>query len=527
VTDVMRPRLSAALLAGRAAAVLSRRLGRGGGTVIAGHLVPRIAPGALRDVTRALAHGSIVVSGTNGKTTTTRLLSHILRGAGLRPIHNRAGANLLSGLFAAVAQATDWQGRPVGDIGLFEVDEATIPAALQHIQPRVLVLHNIFRDQLDRYGEVHFVANLWRQAIAQLPPTSTVLVNADDPLVAGLAWFGSPAPDSSRQSVAQADENGSPERNPSRESVGRIEELATGVENEPRSSNTSMSSTRAEESARGGTRILSYGIADTVVGEALLPHAADARLCPRCGAALRYQLVFYGHLGHYTCSRCDFARPNPTVEATTVELLGDDGSNLTITTPEGVIRARLHLPGLYNVYNALAAVAVCSGIGVRREIIIRGLDTFTAAFGRLERIQVEDRQLFLALVKNPVGFTEVLRTVLGQPGRRTLLIAINDLFADGTDVSWLWDVEFERLEERANVVVCSGLRAEDMAVRLKYAGVEPERIRIETDLRRALELALAAAEPNETVYALPTYTAMLALREILRQTGYVRGFWED
>jgi lipid II isoglutaminyl synthase (glutamine-hydrolysing) len=484
VTDVMRPRLSAALLAGRAAAVLSRRLGRGGGTVIAGHLVPRIAPGALRDVTRALVHGSIVVSGTNGKTTTTRLLSHILSGAGLRPIHNRAGANLLSGLFTAVAQATDWQGRPVGDIGLFEVDEATIPAALQHIQPRVLVLHNIFRDQLDRYGEVHFVANLWRQAIAQLPPTSTVLVNADDPLIAGLSVAALPDSSSRADSISN-------------------------------------------EEIRPRSQAMSYGIADTSVGELTLPHAADARLCPRCGAALRYQLVFYGHLGHYTCSRCDFARPKPTVEATTVELLGDDGSNLTITTPEGVIRARLHLPGLYNVYNALAAVAVCSGIGVRRETIVRGLDTFTAAFGRLERIQVEDRQLFLALVKNPVGFTEVLRTVLGQPGRRTLLIAINDLFADGTDVSWLWDVEFERLEERANVVVCSGLRAEDMAVRLKYAGVEPERIRIETDLRRALELALAAAEPNETVYALPTYTAMLALREILRQTGYVRGFWED
>jgi lipid II isoglutaminyl synthase (glutamine-hydrolysing) len=480
----MRPRLSAALMAGRAAAVLSRRLGRGGGTVIAGHLVPRIAPSALRDVTRALAHGSIVVSGTNGKTTTTRLLSHILRGAGLRPIHNRAGANMLSGLFTAVAQATDWQGRPVGDIGLFEVDEATIPAALQHIQPRVLVLHNIFRDQLDRYGEVHFVANLWRQAVAALPSTSTVLVNADDPLVAGLS-------------------------------------VATVADSSARADSVSNVQIRSR------SQVLSYGIADTSVGELTLPHAADARLCPRCGAALRYELVFYGHLGHYTCSRCDFARPKPTVEATTVELLGDDGSNLSITTPEGLIRARLHLPGLYNVYNALAAVAVCSAIGVRRETTVRGLDTFTAAFGRLERIQVEDRQLFLALVKNPVGFTEVLRTVLGRPGRRTLLIAINDLFADGTDVSWLWDVEFERLRERTNVVVCSGLRAEDMAVRLKYAGVEPERIRIETDLRRALELALAAAEPNETVYALPTYTAMLALREILRQTGYVRGFWED
>src|SRR5438270_5045831 len=215
----MRPRLSAALMAGRAAAGLSRRLGRGGGTVIAGHLVPRLAPHALRDVTGSLPNGSIVVSGTNGKTTSTRLLSHILRGAGMRPIHNRAGANLLSGLFTAIAQGTDWQARPLGDVGLFEVDEATVPSALQHIQPRVLLLHNIFRDQLDRYGEVHFVANLWREAVARLPATTTVVVNADDPLVA---------------------------------------ELPSSV---------------------------TYGIADATVGTPALSHAADARLCPRCGAA--------------------------------------------------------------------------------------------------------------------------------------------------------------------------------------------------------------------------------------------------
>src|SRR6478752_9664439 len=171
-----RVRLSAALMAGRAAATLSRRLGRGGGTVIAGHLVPRLAPRALRDVTELLPNGSIVVSGTNGKTTTTRLLSHTLRGAGLRPIHNRAGANLLSGLYSTVAQATDWHARPRGDIGLFEVDEATVPRALQHIRPRVLLLHNIFRDQLDRYGEVHFVAGLWRTAVAGLSPSTTLVV---------------------------------------------------------------------------------------------------------------------------------------------------------------------------------------------------------------------------------------------------------------------------------------------------------------------------------------------------------------
>lgn len=457
----MKARLSAALLAGRAAATLSRRLGRGGGTVIAGHLVPRIAPGALTDVTQALRGGSIIVSGTNGKTTTTRLLSHILRGAGMRPIHNRAGANLLSGLFSTVAQATDWRGQPRGDIGLFEVDEATLPAALQHIHPRVLLLHNIFRDQLDRYGEVHFVAGLWREAMLSLAKSTTVAVNADDPLVAAL-----PA-------------------------------------------------------------ALTYGIADASAGSAELPHAADARLCPVCGAALHYDVVFYGHVGHYVCTRCEFARPTPTIVATRVELLGDAGTSLEVDTPNGVIRAQLRLPGLYNVYNALAAITVCCAIGVHRETIVRGLETFSAAFGRLERIQVEDRQLFLALVKNPVGFTEVLRTILATPGKRTLLIAINDLFADGTDVSWLWDVEFERLADRVNVAICTGLRADDMAVRLKYAGVDAARLRVESELRLALELALRSSEPGETVYVLPTYTAMLALRELLQRTGYVRGFWED
>lgn len=448
-------------MAGRAAATLSRRLGRGGGTVIAGHLVPRLAPRALREVTDSLPNGSIVVSGTNGKTTTTRLLSHLLRGAGMRPIHNRAGANLLTGLYSTVAQATDWQARPRGDVGLFEVDEATLPLALKHIAPRALLLHNIFRDQLDRYGEVHFVASLWRDAVEGLTSEATVIVNADDPLVAALAHG------------------------------------------------------------------LTYGIADTRIASAQLPHAADARLCPRCGSPLTYDRVFYGHLGHYACSAGDFARPMPEVAATAVELLGDAGTNLTITTPGGVIRATLRLPGLYNVYNALAAVAVCATLDVRRDLIARGLETFTAAFGRLERIPVENRELFLALVKNPVGFTEVLRTILAEPGRRTLLIAINDLFADGTDVSWLWDVELERLHDRVNVAVCAGLRAEDMAVRLKYAGVEPARIQVENDLERALERALAAAEPAETVYVLPTYTAMLAMREVLQRTGYVRGFWED
>jgi UDP-N-acetylmuramyl tripeptide synthase len=462
----MGARLTAALFAGRVATGLSRRLGRGGGTVIAGHVVPRIDPTALRTIARRLRHGSILVSGTNGKTTTSRLISHILRQGEIEPLHNRAGANLVTGLVSAVAEQSSLGGWPRGDVGLFEVDEATVPAALGQVRPRTVLLTNIFRDQLDRYGEVHFVANLWSKAIRRLPPDTSLVLNADDPLVASLGHGLPAAP-------------------------------------------------------------IFFGVGDPSVGVAEVPHASDARICPNCGAAFAYAVCFYGHLGQYACRRCGLARPTPTVEATAVTLHGDRGSDVLIRTPLGELRATLSLPGLYNVYNALAATAVCTSLGLDLDTIRSGLESFTAAFGRLERVPVDGRELFLALVKNPVGFGEVLRTILTDDAERTLLIAINDLYADGTDVSWLWDVDFERLQGRVRTVVCAGTRAEDMAVRLKYALVPEDRIVVEADARRALERVLQSAAPDETVYVLPTYTAMLEMRDVLHQDGHVSGFWQD
>ncbi|MCC7371103.1 MAG: Mur ligase family protein [Chloroflexi bacterium] len=462
----MNARLTAALLAGRVATGLSRTLGRGGGTVIAGHVVPRIDPTALRTVTRRLRHGSVLVSGTNGKTTTSRLISHILQQASLQPLHNRAGANLVSGLVSAIVAQTSLGGWPQADVGIFEVDEATVPAALREIRPRAVLLNNIFRDQLDRYGEVHFVADLWAKAVAHLPTDTTLVLNADDPLVATL-----------------------------------------GHE-------------RAEAAVY-------FGVGDASVGSGETPHAADARICPVCGAAFVYTVYYYGHLGQYRCPSCGLNRPEPRVEATSVTLRGDRGSLVTMRTPLGEIQATLSLPGLYNVYNALAATATCLTLGLDPETIRAGLESFTAAFGRLERVRVSERELFLALVKNPVGFGEVLRTILTDGEERSLVIAINDHFADGTDISWLWDVDFEQLEGHVRTAICVGTRAEDMAVRLKYALVPEERILVEADPRRALALALERAAPGETIYVLPTYTAMLELREVLRQDGHVAGFWQD
>jgi UDP-N-acetylmuramyl tripeptide synthase len=388
----------------------------------------------------------------------------------MQALHNRAGANLVSGLVSAVVAQTDLSGWPRADVGLFEVDEATVPAALNEVRPRAVLLTNIFRDQLDRYGEVHFVADLWAKAIKHLPTDTSLVLNADDPLVATL---------------------------------GR------------------------EQAAHQGRNAVFFGVGDASVGSGEVPHASDARICPSCGTAFAYAVCYYGHLGRYTCPGCGLARPRPRIEATSVTLRGDRGSDVTIQTPLGEIKAALSLPGLYNVYNALAATAVCLSLGLDPATITQGLESFTAAFGRLERVTVGDRELFLALVKNPVGFGEVLRTILTDDQERTLIIAINDNFADGTDISWLWDVDFEQLEGKVRVAVCAGTRAEDMAVRLKYALVPQDRIMVENDARRALAEALDRAAPGETIYVLPTYTAMLELREVLRQDGHVAGFWQD
>jgi UDP-N-acetylmuramyl tripeptide synthase len=459
-------RLAGAVLAGRAASAFSRRLGRGGGTVIAGHVVPRLAPDALPRLSAALPEGVVLVSGTNGKTTTSRLLAQALAESGRRVVHNRAGANLLTGILSALVQAADAHGRPRADVGLFEVDEATLPHAIPPTRPRVVVLNNIFRDQLDRYGEVHYVAEVWRRALADLPPAATLVLNADDPLVASLG------------------------------------------------------------AAHAGP-VLYYGLDVPALGMTGLSHAADARLCPVCGQPLSYTHSYYGHLGDYHCTACEFARPAPAIAAVAPVELGAAGSNVPVRTPIGILSLTLPLPGLYNVYNGLAAAAGALALGLAPGVIAAGLARVSAAFGRLERVAVGDRAVSLALVKNPVGCTEVLRTLVADPAPKTLLVAINDRFADGTDVSWLWDAEFELLAGHVAEAVCSGTRAADMALRLKYALVTTDRLHVEPDVARALQEALARTPAGGTLHVLPTYTAMLALREALRRQGAVAGFWED
>ena len=451
---------------------MSRRLHAGGGTTLPGVVARRLAPAVLHDLSAALPEGVILVTGTNGKTTTARMLAVILAASGRKVLHNRAGANLLSGLTAAAVLGADALGRPRADLALFETDEAHVAGAIAETRPRVVLVLNLFRDQLDRYGEVDTIAKRWRAAFATLPSTATVVLNADDPGVAGLG-----------------------------------EGLACNV--------------------------IYYGLEDRAHGVGAARHVADSAFCRRCGTALDYDPAFYGHIGHYRCPNCGLARPAPQVRLEQLDLQGTDPSGLRLATPEGHMSLRLPVPGLYNAINALAATAVALQLGVPPATIVDALESFTAAFGRIERFRAGSREVLMALIKNPVGASETVRMIAGDEGadgvrgrNLRLLIAINDKIADGTDVSWLWDADFERLDGRVAHAVVSGTRAWDMAVRLKYAGVEPERIEVEPALPQALDRAMAAGDTNEPLYLLPTYTAMLETREELVKRGHVRPFWE-
>lgn len=462
-------RLAVAIIAGQAAGFASRTLGRGGGTNLPGLVARRIAPNTLRLISARLPKGVALVGGTNGKTTTTRMLAAILSASGVRLVHNRAGANLVSGLTATALAGSSPFGQARADLGLFEVDEAAFPQALAETQPRLTLLHNLFRDQLDRYGEVDTIASAWRKALAALPRSAMVLLNADDPAIASLG-----------------------------------EGLAAQVHY--------------------------YGLEDTRHASTSAAHIADAQFCRRCGAPYEYRPRFYAHIGHYSCPRCGHTRPAPDFRLARLDLNGDAGSTLYISHPAGALELHLPLPGLYNALNGLAAASAALALDSSPVLVRNTLERFSAAFGRIERVDAAGTPLLLTLIKNPVGASETVRMLTmneQQVHALQLLIVINDKAADGTDVSWLWDADFERLNGHVAHAVVSGTRAGDMAVRLKYAGVNPEQVVTEPDIARALDLALAATPAGATLYALPTYTAMLELREELVRRGWVKPFWED
>jgi UDP-N-acetylmuramyl tripeptide synthase len=456
----MKPRLEAAVFAANAAARASRVLGRGGGTALPGLVAEHVDPGVIPSLARRYEAGATLITGTNGKTTASRILASILDAARRPYLHNREGSNMMRGIASTLVT----RPRPAaGSTLLLEVDEATMPAAARATAPRAMVFTNLFRDQLDRYGEVDTVAAMWREALAAAPDSATLVLNADDPSVAELAldwlgpvhWFG-------------------------------LDDAAFATE------------------AAG---------------------AFDARWCRRCGTSFTYERRYFAHVGLWQCAGCPRERATPDTSATEVRLELD---RARFAVP-GLGECEMPLSGVYNVYNALAAIGLARTLGIAPESIIAGVAGVRAAFGRQETVTFEGRELRLLLAKNPAGANEVLRLleVVAAQQHQPLRVAVllNDRFADGQDVSWIWDVDWERLSGVVERPLAGGTRAADMALRLLYAGW-PDAETVEDGPGVLLDTLLRITRPGERVFVVHTYTAMLDLREELVRRGAVAAFWK-
>src|SRR5256714_4689981 len=435
----MRPRPSLALeiALARGVAALSRGVGVGGGTTIPGKLLAELDRGAIDRLAARLSDGIAVLSATNGKTTATAMAAEILRPRH-KLAHNAAGANLVSGVASALLSSGD------ADLGLFEVDEAALPELVRRLRPRAVCLGNLFRDQLDRYGELELVAERWRGAVAGLPEEAKLVYNADDP------------------------------------------QLAAVSEAHPGS--------------------VAFGLDDPRLARPSLQHAADSKYCVRCGTPYVYAAAYVGHLGDYRCPRGDHARPPLAAAGRDIALEGLEGASFRLDTPDGSRSVELALPGLYNVYNAVAAAALARSLGAELDEIATGLGHFSAAFGRFERVAVGDKRVLLLLIKNPAGANEAIRTLVDGGAPQLLVVALNDEIADGRDVSWIWDVDFEPLLPGLETLVASGGRAAELALRFRYGGVHADAIEPEPDLRRALHPGLQPTPEDGEPAFLPTST---------------------
>ena len=452
------PRLATyiAVAAAKTARFGSRLLHAGSGTTLPGLVAEKLDPAVISELSASLPDGVIVVTGTNGKTTTAKMLTEILTAAGKRVLTNESGSNLTRGVASTLVSASRGVGLHIeADVAVFEIDEATMATAVPRLKPSIVVVTNLFRDQLDRYGELDKTAAIIGGALHTVDGV-TALLNADDPLVASLS-----------------------------------------------------------KDVRG--TVAYFGIEDPAVGTATSTAAMDSKDCVVCGHEYVYDARYFGHLGLWHCPSCGATRPQPTQAASAVTLSPHDSS--FSYRGRNRIDVNLGLPGLYNVYNALAAAAVAEEVGVEPEPIVSALGTFSAAFGRMERVRIEGAPAMLLLVKNPTGANQSLAAVFSDGAPKTLVFALNDNFADGTDVSWIWDVEFEAFDLPNSHWVASGIRAGDIAVRLKYAGLPLDRLEVVPDAVEACRRAAEKIAEGEEISVLPTYTAMMEIRAAFAPEG--------
>jgi UDP-N-acetylmuramyl tripeptide synthase len=442
------------------------RIFRLGGTSLPGKFAFLIYPNILKICSSKLSQ-IIVVTGTNGKTTTCRILSQILIENQTKFFTNKSGANLTSGVLTTLIENISLSLKYKASIALFEIDEAAFGKISEFLNPHYVIITNFFRDQLDRYGELYTTVNNVKEGVlkSQRP---TLIINANDSLSV---------------SISKDTKN----------------------------------------------KTIFYGFSASSKENKKENETNDASFCIYCKNKYTYHYRVYGHLGGFFCTSCDFQSPIPSISCKDIIEATPFHSIISLSFQEQEFSSKINLPGTYNIFNALAAATGAFELNIPTETILKGLETFQCGFGRMETIHTQNKVIRLILVKNPTGFNQVIDYLSTEKKNPSIAFLINDNLADGTDISWLWDVDFEKLKHLEHLVDsfwCSGKRALDMAVRLKYAGIVSDKIKVAKDYHELLTIGLEATKEDNTFYILPTYTAMLQFRQILRKKFSIKEFWK-
>ncbi len=451
------------IAAGKSAGWATRLIGRGGGTAITGMVARKVDPQILEELVRVPGVPVVAITGSNGKTTTARFTAALLRGEGINVCHNSAGANLVQGVTSLAVSYADLLGRLPEGVLVAEVDEGALPKVAPETLPRALLVTDLFRDQLDRFGEIYAVADAIESVAVALPEDAALIVNADDPMVATLA------------------------------------------------------------EKRAGRRV-TFGL-NLKKSTDQITRAADTIRCPRCKSDLKYRYVYLSHMGDYSCPSCGFTRPKLDVSVTSLQVEGLDRTRCEIHTPSGNIGLDIPQSGVHIAYDAAGAIAILVGLGIPLDHAAESLASVGPAFGRIEKIDADGRTIILAFAKNPTSYNTTLRALATEGEPRQLLIAASNTLVDGEDFGWLWDVDFETMAPKVERVVVSGTRADELANRLHYAGVPSNRLKVIEDRSEALSEALSLLPLGARLVVLSGYTPLIEMRNEMRRRGWTGRYW--
>jgi UDP-N-acetylmuramyl tripeptide synthase len=425
-----------------------------GGTNFPGKVALKLDKNILRTI--ASNYDVILVTGTNGKTTTTSMIYSIIKQSNIHVITNNTGANMYTGIIACFILNFSFKKSTEKKIAVIEVDEANVKFITEYISPKIITITNLFRDQLDRYGEVYTTLKKILEGVSK-SPNATLVLNGDESLLGEL-----------------------------------------NLENP----------------------IVYFGFATKINENKIVDLNADAKFCKVCKAPYEYNFITYNHLGDFYCSKCGYKRPKLNYSIDKVIDLNTNGSSIHINGNPYYINQ----PGTYNIYNALCAFSVAKTLGLEDSTIEQSLRTVASSFGRQETLNIEGKEIKIVLVKNPAGYDEAVNTINLDTRKINLCLMLNDNYADGKDVSWIWDVNFERLTSLdINKIMISGIRLYDMAIRLKVAGFKSDSFVLCNDEEDLLKEIKACN--GEIVYILATYTAMITLRKFLHTKGYIDKIW--